>query len=156
MNDGKNATVEGIGSIRIRTTLVQGPNRRIIARARGHELVLDVSPERGGDDAGPTPPECLAMALGGCVLNICRVLAMEKRIDLEDIRVSVNADIDPTKAFGLPTDKRAGFSKLSVRLKMTSKLNEAEKKDFLQELVRRCPLCDTIGNSTPVQIGYAK
>lgn len=156
MNGGENTPADRIEPIRVRTTLVAGPNRRMIGRVRGHEVMMDVSEERGGEDAGPTPPECLAMALGGCVLNICRVLAIEKRIVLDDVRVSIDGDIDPTRALGIPTDKRAGFSNLSVRVKIASKLTEAEKEDFFQELIRRCPLCDTIGSPTPLQIMSAK
>lgn len=156
MNRSVNTAADGLKPIRIRTTLVAGPNRRIIAKARGHEVLMDVSRERGGDDAGPTPPECLAMALGACVLNFCRILAMQRRIALDDLQVVIDGDIDPTRAFGIPTDKRAGFSNLSVRVQMTSKLTEAEKEDFRQEMIHRCPLCDTIGSPTPLQIQFAE
>ncbi|MGD9505423.1 MAG: OsmC family protein [Syntrophobacteraceae bacterium] len=118
---------------------------------------MDARREFGGDDAGPTPPECLAMALGGCILNICRIIAAEKRVSLDDLRITVSGDIDPTRALGIPTEARAGFSSLSVRLDVDdSKLTEAEKEDFRLELIARCPLCDTIGNPTPLQITLAE
>ncbi|MDR3629441.1 MAG: OsmC family protein [Desulfocapsaceae bacterium] len=141
--------------INISTTLAAGTNRRIIAATRGHELVMDVRKERGGDDAGPTPPECLVIALGGCIFNICRILAAEKQIELKDLRLSIDGDIDPSRAFGLDTDARAGFSKLSVQIAFFSELSESEKEEFRQELLKRCPLCDTICNPTPLQIGIA-
>jgi putative redox protein len=156
MNENENMSAVRMEEIHISTTLVGGPNRRILARARDHEVLMDVSKERGGDDEGPTPPEYLAMSLGGCILNICRILAMQKQIVLDDIRISVSGHIDPTKAFGIPTDIRAGFSNLSVQLEMVSKLNEAEKEDFRLELINRCPLCDTISSPTPLQITFAK
>lgn len=141
--------------INISTTLAAGSNRQIIATTRGHEMVMDIRKERGGDDAGPTPPECLVMALGGCIFNICRILAMEKQIELKDLRLSIAGDVDPSRAFGLDTDARAGFSQLSVQVEFFSELSESEKEEFRQELLIRCPLCDTISNPTPLQIRFA-
>jgi putative redox protein len=156
MNGNENTSSVRMEPIRIRTTLLAGPNRRMVARVRDHEILMDVSKERGGEDAGPTPPECLAMALGGCVLNICRVLAMQKGIVLDGLRISVSGDIDPTKAFGIPTDTRAGFSNLSVRVEAASKLTDAERENLRLELIERCPLCDTIAGPTPLQITFVK
>lgn len=79
----------------------------------------------------------------------------QKEIHLDDLRVSVAGHIDPARAFGISTDTRAGFSKLSVRVEAASKLTEAEMEDFRLELVDRCPLCDTIGSPTPLQISLA-
>lgn len=155
MDEKENESADRMEPIHIATTLTAGANRRMIARARGHEIIMDARSEWGGDNAGPTPPECLVMALGGCVLNICRILAMQKKIVLDDIRITVAGDIDPTRAFGIQTEERAGFSDLSVRLKMTSNLTQAEKEDFRRELIDRCPLCDTIGSPTPLQITFA-
>lgn len=156
MGENENRTADRMERIHISTTLVAGANRRILARARDHEVLMDIPEERGGDNAGPTPPECLAMALGGCVFNLCRILAMQKRIVLEDLRVSVAGDIDPSRAFGIHTDARAGFSHLSVRVEAASKLSDAEKEEFRRELFDRCPLCDTVGSPVPLQVIFAK
>ncbi len=136
-------------------TVAAGTNRQIIATARGHEIIMDMRKERGGDDAGPTPPECLAIALGGCIINICRIMAMENQIELKDLRLAIAGDLDPSRAFGLDTSTRAGFSQLSVQVEFSSELSESEKGKFYQELLGRCPLCDTISNPTPVQIRFA-
>ena len=40
---------------------------RVSATIRRHQLVLDVPADQGGTDAGPTPVELLAAALGSCV-----------------------------------------------------------------------------------------
>jgi putative redox protein len=116
---------------------------------------MDVRKERGGDDAGPSPPECLAIALGGCIVNICRIMVMEKQIESQNLRLSIVGDADPSRAFGLDTETRTGFSQLSVQAEFSSKLSESEKEEFRQELFERCPLCDTIRNPTPLQIKFA-
>jgi putative redox protein len=141
-------------TIQIATTLTVGPNRRIIAKARSQEIVMDARKEWGGDDAGPTPPECLAIGLGGCIINICRIMAMEKQIVLNDLRLSITGDIDPSRAFGQETEMRAGFSGLSVLVEFSSELADSEKEVFYREFLNRCPLCDTISNPTPLQISF--
>jgi putative redox protein len=151
----KNGSKDKMELIHISTTLTAGINRRIIATTRGHEILMDVRKERGGDDAGPTPPECLAIALGGCIFNICRILAMEKQVELKDINLSISGDADPSRAFGMDTDTRAGFSQLSVQMHFSSKLSASEKEEFRRELLARCPLCDTVSNPTPLQIQFA-
>jgi len=138
--------------INISTSLTAGNNRQIISTTRGHKLLMDIPQERGGDDAGPTPPECLAIALGGCIINICRFMAIEKQIELKDLGVSITGNADPSRAFGLSTDARAGFLQLSVSVEFSSELLESEKEEFRKELLDRCPLCDTISNQTPLQI----
>ena len=155
MTVGENRQAAQMEPIHISTTLVAGPNRRMIARARSHEVVMDVRKERGGDNAGPSPPELMAMALGGCIFNLCRVMAMQRQVPMENIRVAISGHIDPSRAFGLDTGTRAGFSRLSVQVAMDAALPDSEKTAFFRELVDRCPLCDTIAHPTSVQISMA-
>ncbi len=117
---------------------------------------MDVRKERGGDDAGPTPPECLVIALGGCIFNISRILAMQRQIVLKDLRISISGDIDPSRAFGMDTDTRAGFAQLSVLVDIDVELSESQRKEFCREILERCPLCDTINNPTSLQIRFSK
>ena len=138
--------------ITITTTLQAGPNRQVIAKARGHQICMDIPKERGGDDTGPTPPEYLALGLGGCVMNITRIIAGEKQISMDDIRITVSGDIDPSRAFGLDTENRAGFTQMSVKVELSPELSDQKRQEFCRELTERCPLCDTIGNRTPLQI----
>ena len=150
----ENATEAQMDLIHISAAVVAGSNRRMVATSRGHETIMDARKEWGGDDAGPTPVEGLAIALGGCIFNVCRILAAEKQIEMQDLRVSIVGDVDPSRAFGLETDTRAGFSQLSAQVEFSSQLSAAEKEEFCQELLRRCPLCDTISNPTPLQLRF--
>ena len=150
----QNGTESKMELIHIAATLSAGTNRRMIAASRGHEILMDGRKEWGGDDAGPNPVECLAIALGGCIFNVCRIMAMEKQLETKDLRLSVVGDVDPSRAFGLDTDTRAGFSQLSVQVEFSSDLSASAKEEFRQELLARCPLCDTIGNPTPLQISF--
>ncbi len=138
--------------IHISTTLTTGINRQIIATTRNQKTLIDFRKEWGGDETGPTPPEYMAIALGGCLMNIARIIASERQIELKDISLSIQGEIDPSRAFGIMSAKRAGFSHLSAQLNFVSELSSEEKEEFYQQLMSRCPLCDTISNKTPLEI----
>ncbi len=142
----------GMERIPIAATLAAGTNRQIIATARGHKIRMDVRKEWGGDNAGPTPPECLAIGLGGCVMNIVRIIAQERHISLENLEITVSGNIDPSRAFGLDSRNRAGFDQITVQVAFAPELTADEKEEFYQDLLRRCPLCDTISNPTPLRV----
>ncbi len=155
MKTAENSTEGRTEIIHVTTTLTAGSNQRILATSRGHDMVIGFRKKWGGDDAGPTPPEYLAMALGGCVFNICRIMATEQQLELKDLHISVSGDVDPSRAFGFDTNVRAGFSHLSIQVQFSSGLSQSAKEEFRQELLKRCPLCDTISNPTPLQLSFA-
>jgi uncharacterized OsmC-like protein len=92
------------------------------------------------------------MALGGCVMNMTRILARESRIRLDDITMAICGEIDPSRAFGLDGNARAGFSDLSIAMEVIPELSDNDREQLQRELSRRCPLCDTINNPTPLKI----
>jgi putative redox protein len=148
MDCQENYFQEPIEPIRITTDVIAGPNRQIIARVRGHEVIMDVRKERGGDDAAPTPPEYLAMALGGCMLNLIRIIAAEKKVRLGEIRATITGAVDPSRAMGRRSENRAGFLALDANLFIESDLPAADQAVFKQQVLERCVLCDTLENAT--------
>lgn len=142
--DNKAAT----GAIQVVADIVPGDKRQIIANIRHHEVVMDVRKARGGDDAAPAPPEYLAVSLGGCMINLIRLMAVEKQTSLNNLRISIEGLIDPSLAMGLASDNRAGFLQMSATITMDIDLSPDEQARFIDEFNRRCPLCDTIMNGT--------
>jgi uncharacterized OsmC-like protein len=145
----ENATA--VGAIQVVADIVPGINRQIIARIRGHEVIMDVRKERGGDDTAPAPPEYLAISLGGCMINLIRLMAVEKNAALTNLRVTIDGLIDPSLAMGLTSDNRAGFIQMNAKITMDIDLSSEAQDCFIDEFNRRCPLCDTIGNGTLLQ-----
>ncbi|MEW5734238.1 MAG: OsmC family protein [Thermodesulfobacteriota bacterium] len=143
-------------AIVVRALVFPGEKRRITARVRDHELVMDMREEMGGENAGPTPPEFLAMALGGCLVNIARIMAEQRKVRLRDVRVEVSGDIDPSRALGLSSPNRAGFRAMDVRVELNADLSGESREEFAADLRRRCALCDTLFNETPgrVDVGF--
>ncbi|ACL05584.1 OsmC family protein [Desulfatibacillum aliphaticivorans] len=149
--DSQEMTVE---VIQVETLVRPGENRRIIAQGRGHEIVMDMKKEMMGDDSGPTPPELLAMALGGCMVNIARIMMEQKGVKLNGLQVGVSGPIDPSKAMGLESSNPTGFVGLAIHVKLDADLPEVERQSFEQELCKRCALCDTIANPAPLDIQF--
>jgi putative redox protein len=138
----------GTNDIQVVAKIVPGINRQITANIRGHEVIMDVRKARGGDDTAPTPPEYLTVALGGCILNLIRLMAVEKNATLENLAVTVEGLIDPSLAMGLASDNRAGFRQMNATIAMDIDLPSVERDRFIDEFNRRCPLCDTLLNGT--------
>jgi putative redox protein len=141
----------GTNDIQVVAKIVPGINRQITANIRGHEVIMDVRKARGGDDTAPTPPEYLTVALGGCILNLIRLMAVEKNATLENLAVTVEGLIDPSLAMGLASDNRAGFRQMNATIAMDIDLPSVERDRFIDEFNRRCPLCDTLLNGTDLK-----
>ena len=58
----------------------------------GHTVIMDASPEVGGEDRGSRPMELILMGLGGCA-SIDVVMILEKaRQEITDCKVVINAE----------------------------------------------------------------
>lgn len=70
----------------------------------GHEIVLDVPEEGGGDDRGPRPKALAMVALAGCTGMDVVSLLKKMRVEIESFSVSVVgeiADEHPKKYTGM-------------------------------------------------------
>lgn len=125
-------------------------NRRVECRVRNHVVRADQPREFGADDTAPTPPELLATALGSCVVSTVQFLAMQRGRDVRNIRVTVEGEIDFSKAVGLGHGGRAGFRDLKIRIGFDSAMTREERADFMKA-VFDCGACiDSLQNPTPI------
>ena len=147
-------TQAGQEIIQVEATLSLGQNRRMIGQVRDHTVVLDVSEIRGGDNAGPTPPEFLLLSLGGCVINMVRLMAMSQGLATDGLEVLVSGELDPSKAFGLTSKNRAGFLAITVTIQSPPEWSNDTRNTLLGHLRDRCPLCDTIQNQSDMTIRF--
>jgi putative redox protein len=95
--------------------------------ASGHSLVMDTSPDFGGDNRGVRPMELLLMGLGGCTSVDVVSILRKGRFDLVDCEVTVAGTRapEPPKVYtdihvhyritgrGIPQDRIARAIKLS-------------------------------------------
>ncbi len=87
----------------------------------GISLLLDASPQAGGQSRGQTPMEAVLTALGGCTgIDVVSILN-KMRIELE----SFNLEIDSERA----EDHPKVFTKVNIHYKLTGKdLDESKVK----------------------------
>ncbi len=77
-----NISVERVGKMAFSAT----------AAGSGHTVLMDASPEVGGENKGPRPMEMLLMGLGGCT-SIDVVMILEKaRQEIHSCRVEISAE----------------------------------------------------------------
>jgi putative redox protein len=59
----------------------------------GHKFTIDASPEAGGNNLGPRPKALMLIALAGCTgMDVVSILK-KMRVDFENLRIWVEADI---------------------------------------------------------------
>ncbi|MEM7300208.1 MAG: OsmC family protein [Pseudomonadota bacterium] len=66
-----------------------------------HELAMDLPPVVGGENAAPGPGVFARAALAGCILQVLKLTAIRKGIDLGEIELSLEVDFDDAVMFGL-------------------------------------------------------
>jgi putative redox protein len=110
---------------------------------RGHSVVLDSTPEHGGDDQGTKPLELLLMALAGCMAMDIVSILKKKRADLKRLVAEVDGDRSPTdpKRF---TDIRVRFrANREVRLEDLRRSMELSREKY-------CSVAATLQNAPKV------
>jgi putative redox protein len=67
----------------------------------GHQVVMDRSPDVGGQNLGSRPMEMLLLGLGGCAMIDVVLILRKARQAFTDIRVEINAEraIEVPKVF---------------------------------------------------------
>lgn len=79
----------------------------------GHSIVMDGSPEYGGENRGPRPMELLLTGLGGCASFDIVTILKKARQDITDVRCELNAE----RADTIP----AVFTKIHLHFVVTGK-----------------------------------
>jgi putative redox protein len=101
--------------------------------ARHHTLIADETTDRAGTDAGPTPPELLALSLASCTAITIEMYAERKGWDVGEVDVEVDYDLHP----------REGYGRFQVMLKLPASLTD-EQVERLRVIAHRCPVHRTL------------
>jgi len=129
-----------------------GDKFRIESTIGNHALVVDQVATGGGDDGGPSPLEYLFLSLGGCIATIARIVAMQQRINLRGVEVSVEGDLDINFLLGATQEGRCGFTGITVKTRIDADMTREEKEAFLHQVDARCPVSENLLNATPVSV----
>ena len=58
----------------------------------GHQILMDVKPDAGGEGKGPSPMELVLMALAGCTAMDIVVIMRKKKMDLQGLTIKVDGE----------------------------------------------------------------
>jgi putative redox protein len=58
----------------------------------GHSIVMDGSPEAGGQNAGARPMEMLLIGMGGCTGIDVVMILKKSRVDLRSLKIKLDAE----------------------------------------------------------------
>lgn len=83
---------------------------------------------------------------------IARIAAKQKGISMRGIEVSVSGDLDTDVLLGKITTNRAGFQSFTIGVNLDADLTPEQKKEFLEEVERRCPVSENTSNPTTLKL----
>ena len=101
------------------TTATGVSSERTDVRVRGIELTIDEPPERGGANAGATPPETLLAALAGCTNRISHKIAQARGIQIADMTIEVEAAFD-RRGVNLEKDVEIPLTRVNLVIELTT------------------------------------
>ena len=115
---------------------------RVTAAVRGHRLTLDAPTEQGGMDAGPTPVELLAAAVGSCMaMHIAKYCKAAKL---------------PHEGFGIDLDFQLAkdplrIGSITVDIMLPQGFPQ-DRIDAVRRAAEQCPVKNTLKESTVVDV----
>lgn len=127
----------------------------IAVKAGDRTLYVDQPLFAGGSDTGASPMEYLFSSLAGCIVTTARIIAYQKKLNLNGMDINIEGSLDLDIIYGKSTAGRPGVNGINVSVALDSEMSEMERKSFFEELRLRCPVSDTIAEATPITIAAA-
>jgi putative redox protein len=94
-------------------------NMQFESNVGGHKLVMDASPDAGGEDAGPRPKQLMLAALAGCTgMDVVSILK-KMRVELDEFDTEIEA--------GLTEEHPKYYNKMHIIYKFKGKDLDPEK-----------------------------
>ncbi|QHI69984.1 OsmC family protein [Tichowtungia aerotolerans] len=125
---------------------------KIESTVSGHQVIVDQPAAAGGNGEGPTPLEYLFVALAGCIGSVGRIIAMQKRMAVNGMTISVEGDLNADGLLGKPTVDPVGFKEIRVSVDVDADMTAEEKAAFVHEMDSRCPVSWNLLNASSVKV----
>ena len=116
--------------------------------ARGHTLVADEPAALGGTDAGPTPYDYLAAALGACTAMTIRLYAARRGWPLGDVTVRLRHSRVHEKDCE-NCEAEVGIDQLEREIELSGSLTSEQRLSLLR-IADRCPVGQTLARGVRV------
>lgn len=130
---------------------------RLNLTAGRFNTVIDEPRSFGGTDAGPSPIQVLLMALAGCINVTGFMIAREKGLQLNGMKITIAGVMNPAAFYGTSHEERVGFKQISVKVNPDfTNATEQDMEAWLKETEERCPVTDNIKSSTDIVVKIEK
>ena len=113
---------------------------------RGHKVMVDVPPQMGGEDRGPTPVDLLAGSLGSCVAFYVSRWCAEAKLPQDGFTVEVDYELD-METHCVPV--------IAVRINMPSDFPEA-RRNALMKVAEHCTVHNTLCRLPQITMEYTE
>ncbi len=126
-----------------------GSAYEVEVRAGAHRWLADEPASVGGADAGPSPYDLLAAALGACTAMTLRMYARQKNLPLRQVKVRLkHAKIHAGDCAHCET-KAGRIDRIEREIELAGELDEAQRQRLL-EIADRCPVHRTLHGEVDV------
>lgn len=113
---------------------------------RGFTFITAEPEKIGGGNEGPTPMEYVAGALNGCLGIVIELVAKERGIALDGIRVESSGLVDQRGLFGT-AEVSPHFQSVEIGITLATAAPAAELAGLQREVLKRCPVYNLIRDS---------
>jgi putative redox protein len=119
---------------------------RVDITAGPHSFIVDEPGAVGGTDAGPTPYDLLAGALGACTSMTLHIVAKREQIPLEGLELTIGNDRMHAKDCADCLTTAGYLHRFDVKMKFLGPgLTDAHRLRLI-EVAKRCPVYRTLTN----------
>jgi len=106
----------------------------------------------GGSGTAACSGDVLLGALAACAQLTCQMVAANMEIPVEDIRVTVEGDLDLAGTLGLIRSARVGFDAIRLQFNITAPEASAEQLEALREKTERyCVVLQTLHSPPTIE-----
>ena len=128
--------------------LTNQPGRAIVS-ARGNHFIVDSVPPIEGPNEELNPLDMILGSLATCGMFIAEHVALVEAMPLENVVVSVEADLDASGVAGSGADPR--LQKMRVHMDMPGTSDE-QAAQIIENFQARCPIYTTLSRATDIEI----
>ena len=112
-------------------------------------------PGVGGAGTAACSGDLLLGALAACAQLTCQMVAAAMELPVDDVRVTVEGDLDLAGTLGTSREANVGFDAIRLSFEIDAPKLSAEQLESLQEKTERyCVVLQTLTNPPPVESSF--
>lgn len=115
---------------------------RFAVETRGHDITVDLPPDKGGTDQGMTPPELLAASLGTCIGIYVTQYCKQIGVNSDDTTVDVKWEME---------EQPLRIGRLQATVNIPGGV-PPERRNAIQKVAEHCLVHQTLCNMPELDI----